>query len=207
MKGLLIKDFYMFSKYCRAFLLIAVIFIAVSFYSENNVFLYIYPVMIAGIIPMTLISYDERSNWNLYSGTLPYSKTQLVSAKYLIGLIFSGCIYIFTMFAFMLKLFIKNSFSLNALLFLGTFLLVISVTGPTFLLPFVFKYGAEKGRIVYYVIIGLFCVLTAFLVTGDLQTVLQLNQKWILGISVISAFLLYALSWVLSIIFYKNREL
>lgn len=34
MKGLLLKDWYMMKKYCRAYLLIAVVFIAVSLGNE-----------------------------------------------------------------------------------------------------------------------------------------------------------------------------
>ena len=36
MKGLLLKDLYMAAKYCRAFLLIVVVFLAVSF-SETTI--------------------------------------------------------------------------------------------------------------------------------------------------------------------------
>lgn len=36
MKGLLLKDWYMMKKYCRAYLLIAVVFIAVSLFSNDN---------------------------------------------------------------------------------------------------------------------------------------------------------------------------
>ena len=38
MKGLLLKDWYMMKKYCRAYLLITVIFFAVSCVSDNNLF-------------------------------------------------------------------------------------------------------------------------------------------------------------------------
>ena len=38
MKGLLLKDWYMMKKYCRAYLLIAVVFIAVSLGNEYQWF-------------------------------------------------------------------------------------------------------------------------------------------------------------------------
>ena len=81
MKGLLLKDLYMSAKYCRAFIAIVIIFLAVSFWGDGNAFFIIYPVLLAGIIPTSLISYDERHKWDKYSGTLPYSRAQLVSAK------------------------------------------------------------------------------------------------------------------------------
>ena len=43
MKGLLLKDLYMAAKYCRAFLLIVVVFLAVSFFGDDNIFFVVYP--------------------------------------------------------------------------------------------------------------------------------------------------------------------
>ena len=38
MKGLLLKDWYMMKSYCKAYLAIAAIFIAISFASSENLF-------------------------------------------------------------------------------------------------------------------------------------------------------------------------
>ena len=86
MKGLLLKDLYLAAKHCRAFLLVAVVFLGVSFAGDENIFFIVYPTLITSMIPMTLISYDERDRWTQYSAALPYSRGQLVSSKYLIGL-------------------------------------------------------------------------------------------------------------------------
>ena len=50
-------------------------------------FFVFYPCMLCGMIPVNLLGYDERSRWMQYSGTMPYTKTQIVSGKYLIGLL------------------------------------------------------------------------------------------------------------------------
>ena len=57
------------------------------------------PVMIAGILTMTLLSYDERDHWTQYSGTLPFTRAELVSCKYLIGLCFFGITFLATLTA------------------------------------------------------------------------------------------------------------
>ena len=62
MKGLLLKDWYMMKKYCRAYLLIAVVFIAVSLGNEDNMFFVFYPCLLCGMIPVNLLGYDERNN-------------------------------------------------------------------------------------------------------------------------------------------------
>ena len=94
MKGLLLKDFYLSWRYCRAFLVIVAVFLAVSFTGDDNIFFLIYPIMIASVIPMTLVSYDEHDKWTAYSGTLPYTRAQLVSTKYLVGMCFGSVAFL-----------------------------------------------------------------------------------------------------------------
>ena len=86
MKGLLLKDWYMTKKYCRYYLFLIIGFIILSMMSSGNMFFVFYPCVLCGMIPVNLLGYDERSRFTEYAGTLPYTKTQIVSAKYLIGL-------------------------------------------------------------------------------------------------------------------------
>lgn len=61
MKGLLLKDFYMAMKYCRAYVVIAVVFSLFSIWG-NTSFLIAYPILLASVIPVNLISYDEKAS-------------------------------------------------------------------------------------------------------------------------------------------------
>lgn len=207
MKGLLLKDWYMCIRYCRAFLVLVSVFLVVSFFGNDNLFFRIYPTMIASIIPMSLISYDERDHWTVYSGTLPYTRRQLVSAKYLIGLFFGAFSFLVSLAAFAVFMITSDTFSIESFLFIAVRLLVLGLIGPTFLLPFVFKFGAEKGRIIFYVMIGLPCA-TGILLTGlGFQNALTQNNFIILLVMGVLSIGLYALSWNLSIYFYQKREL
>ena len=85
MKGLFLKDLYMLMSYCKSYLLIAVVFLAASFFGENLFFIY-YPCLLCGMIPVNLIAYDEKSRFVQYSASLPVSAAQSVSVKYLMGL-------------------------------------------------------------------------------------------------------------------------
>ncbi len=207
MKGLLLKDWYMCIRYCRAFLVLVGVFLVVSFFENDNFFFQLYPTMIASIIPMSLISYDERDRWTAYSGTLPYTRRQLVSAKYLIGLFFGAFSFLVSLAAFAVFMITSDTFSIESFLFIAVRLLVLGLIGPTFLLPFVFKFGAEKGRIIFYVMIGLPCA-TGILLTGlGFQNALTQNNFIILLVMGVLSIGLYALSWNLSIYFYQKREL
>ena len=94
----------------------------------------------------------------------------------------------------------------------GLFLLMSVVTATALLtsavnLPLVFRFGCEKARILFYVLIGVICAV------GTVMPKL-LNGGLTFGVPPVSVALTvsavtaagYALSWVLSVKLYKNRE-
>jgi len=208
MKGLLLKDFYMAVKYCRAYLLLAVVFIAVSFAGDDNLFFIFYPCLLCGMIPVNLLAYDERSKWMQYSATLPYSRAQIVSAKYLVGMIAQVLMILATGAAQMVRMHMSGTFVLGDLLVLMLMLLALSTVTSSVSLPFMFKWGVEKGRIAYYVMIGVVCggsVAASALLRGSAQE--QIQPDGILPVLALGGIGLYALSWYLSVRFYEKREL
>ena len=208
MKGLLLKDWYMMTKYCRAYLLLAIIFTAVSFWGNDNLFLIFYPALLYGMIPVNLLGYDERSRWTEYVGTLPYTKTQIVSAKYLIGLFTQIAMLIVICITQSVKMGIDGTFVFKEFLVLMMLLLVMASVASSLTLPFVFKYGVEKGRGAYYVMIGVVCagsIMATSIFKQGLQSQIQLNA--ILPIACLVGIGIYVLSWYLSVVFYKKREL
>ena len=208
MKGLLLKDWYMMKKYCRAYLLIAVVFIAVSLFSNDNMFFVFYPCLLCGMIPVNLLGYDERSRWMQYSGTLPYTKTQIVSGKYLIGLLSQITILVATGVAQAAKMLIAHNFELGDFAVLMLLMLIVSTLTSSICLPFVFQLGVEKGRTAYYIMIGFVCgasVLASSILRGQLMSEIQPNLILALGAGV--GIGIYILSWYLSIVFFKKREI
>ena len=87
MKGLLLKDYYTAKNYLRSLFLVAFVFIVASFFNDYVFFLY-YPCVFSSTAAMTLISYEEKDRWNIYAETLPCSRVQVVSCKYIVSLIF-----------------------------------------------------------------------------------------------------------------------
>ena len=204
MKGLLLKDWYMMKKYCKAYLLIAIVFIAVSFAGDDNVFFIFYPCLLCGMIPVTLLGYDERSRWIGYSGTLPYARTQIVSSKFLIGLFSQLAMLIVTGIVQGIRMGVLGSSDIKDFAFLMLMLLAMS-SFTSICLPFIFKFGIEKGRIAYYVMIGLICVIgvPVFTISGQDTA----SPEHFYAAMVIIGIAVYALSWYLSIVFYKKREI
>ena len=208
MKGLLLKDLYMVKSYCKSYLFIAAIFIAISFVGNDNLFVVLYPILFCGMIPVNLLGYDERSRWLQYSSTLPYTKAQIVSSKYLIGLFAQTAMLIVIGIAQIIRMSINGDVQVNNFLALMPTVLIVSTVTPSFALPFIFKLGVEKGRIAYYVVIGV-AVAVSLIATNLFEEGFQaeIGQNMILALLCLVGIGIYILSWCLSIVFYKKREL
>lgn len=208
MRGLLLKDWYQTKKYCRSYLLVALVFIAVSLFVDDSMFFVFYPCMLCGILPVNLIGYDERSRWMLYSAALPYTRTQIVSAKYLIGLLAQAAVLLLTGTAQGIKMVLQGSFRWDAYLPLMLSLLIVAAVTSSICLPFIFKMGVEKGRTAYFVMIGFVCaasILVPRLLRSPIR--IRLHPNVLLAIFAAAGLGIYGLSWYLSVRFYKKREL
>lgn len=209
MKGLLLKEGYLAAKYCRTYLFIALVFALFSVVGEENLFLIFYPCLLAGMIPLNLIALDERSRWDSYSDTMPVSRGQMVSAKYLIGLFCQGGILVLMGTMQAIRMGLSGNFDWMALWNLLFLLVSVSTISPSICLPFVFRLGAERGRMAYYFMIG-FVVAVSFvaakLVGEDMGSVEIPGGNFFSGLLAAIGILLFLLSWYLSIVFYKKRE-
>ncbi len=208
MKGLLLKDWYMMKKYCRSYLFIAAVFIAVSLVSSDNLFFMFYPCLLCGMIPVKLLGYDERSRWMQYSAALPYTKTQIVYAKYLIGLTAQAAILALTGIAQGIKMAVAGNFVLGEFAALMLLLLTIGTFTSSIPLPFLFKLGVEKGRTAYYAMIGFVCAAST-LASGFFEgrLITEIRPNVILTALAAAGIGAYALSWYLSVAFFKKREI
>ena len=208
MKGLILKDLYMAVKYLRSYFLLIGVFLAVSWANGDSAFFMVYPCMLGGMIPVTLMAYDERSKWEVYAGTLPCTRAQLVSAKYIIGLMAQGTILVLSALVQGLRMVFTDGFSWDAYLTLMGMLLCLSCISGAITPPFMFRNGVEKGRMAYYVTIGVLCggsVVLSSLFRGGVLAEFSLNGS--LPVLCLVCVGLYALSWWLSIRFYEKREL
>jgi len=210
MKGLLLKDAYMTAKYCRAFVLIIIVFVGVSFLDvdSNQYFFTFYPCILSGMIPITLLGYDERSGWMTYSATFPYSKAQIVSGKYIIGLLSQASVLIVICIAQAIKMSISKNLALADFGLVAAVMLVTSCVTSGISLPFMFKLGVEKGRIAFYFMIGSACaasVIAARIFDTGAEPVDV--PTFVFPVLLLVGIVVYAGSWLLSIRFFDKCEI
>lgn len=201
MKGLLIKDLYMIKKYCRMLILMIGVFLFISASSEGAIFS-IYPVVLAGLIPSTLIAYEERAKWDVYSCVLPVTKAQTVIEKYIISIGGILAAVVLSCGAQTVKMIAGGGFSGHALLDFFVMIVTVALLGPVVVLPFTFGLGLEKGRIVYYISVGVICALAVTTASLELSLI-SISSIVVLLFDII----VVAVSAFISIKLYEKREL
>lgn len=206
MKGLLLKDWYVMKKTCRAYLLLVVLFLVISVFGNENVFLIFYPAMLVGMIPVTLLGYDERCKWQLTCAAMPCTRAQFVSAKYLIGLLVQLATLALTALTQALRMTLNGGFHWLSWATLLAVLLAMSLLTAAITPPLMFRFGVEKGRILYCVTIGLMCGGSTLIGLSGALDAAPFTVAALLGM-VAAAAAVYALSWWISMALYQKREL
>lgn len=206
MKGLLLKDWYVMKKTCRAYLLLVVVFLSISVFGGENVFMVFYPAMLVGMIPVTLLGYDERCKWQLTCAAMPCTRAQFVSAKYLIGLLAQLATLGLTALAQALRMTLNGGFHWLTWGTLLAVLLAMSLLTAAITPPLMFRFGVEKGRILYCVTVGLMCGGSTIIGLSGALDAAPFTVTALVGM-VAAAAAVYALSWRLSIALYQKREL
>lgn len=209
MKALLLKDFYQAKAYGKALIGLTLLFAVLGVAEPDNMFIGLYPAILCGIFPVTLLSYDERTKWDQFSATMPFTRKQIVSAKYAFQLIMLLVIELLNVSLRSVVALSRGSFYPEEILLYALMLLIAGIPASALVMPLFFKLGVEKGRLFYYIVIGIICALTMGLSNSAIlntQAEMQLHWSWVLPALLICGAVL-AVSWWLSVRFYEKREL
>lgn len=211
MKGLLLKDGYQtVSQMKTMYLTVAVVLVVWMFStSDSYAFPISYAAIFLGVLPVNLLGYDQNSGWVEYSLTLPVSKRVLVAEKYLVGLLCAAAsVVIGGLFVVVLSLRKGAALDGTALFFVGngvnTILLMNGIS-----LPLMYRFGAEKARMIYILTFAGFGALIAG--GGALVDEFQTNGRFQASIGLGAALfvvvlVLYVLSWRLSVAWYGKYK-
>ena len=151
MKALLYKDACVIRSELKLWVLLVALFCLLPQLRLNGFF-----VLYAGIMfPTTLMSFDERSKWEVLAGMLPYSDRERVLSRYISGwaaLAAAAALYL-------LGCTIQTQGIGRAALTSLGWLLALALAVQAVFFPVLFRVGVEKGRICTY----LLCVAAAIL--------------------------------------------
>lgn len=216
MKGLLEKDLRLMISRKQSILIFIVASIFVAFTMEGS-FVVSYLTMLFTVIAISTLSYDEYDNGFAFLMTLPFSRKTYVREKYIFTLFAEITAWIVSVILYYAVNMIKGvrldllSEAPVLLMYLPLLFLMACM-----MLPIQFRFGAEKSRTAYFIVIGGLAVLL-FIVfkligSGDgsidiIETALSFLFSPVGIITVTAVFLiLVAVSYLLSVRIMEKKE-
>lgn len=172
MKSLILKDLISFRSYLKTLLIFIAFFAIVTFSMDNVSFMSGMIILWLSMLPVTSLSYDQHSKWDLYSQALPVSRRQIIMAKYVLGLLI---ISVASVIAIILNVIVSLMKSVEIewiqLIAANIAIGLVALVFLSILFPLVYKYGVEKSRMFMLIIIAIPSVL--FMAIPNLNTKLQ----------------------------------
>lgn len=156
MKSLILKDLFNIGHNAKSMLFILGV-LAVALISFSGVESYICVcAILCSMMIVTTFSFDDNSKWTRYSMIMPISKKDLVAGKFIVLAVFCAIGGLFGLIVGFIGGLITNKIAFNLLeigklLFLTLAAWVISLIFGSMSIPLVFKFGAEKGRVLLLV--------------------------------------------------------
>ena len=168
MRGLMEKDLRLiFTR--KQTVLVFIVMALIMGMSMDGSFVIGYLTMLATIVAIGTVSYDEYDNGFAFLMTLPFDRKTYVREKYLFCLIMATAMWcIGAVLYFVINTFRGIPSDLSELPLLVSIIPTIYLSAAI-MIPLQLKYGSEKSRIVLFIIFGIFAILiiAAKNVVGD----------------------------------------
>ena len=217
MTGLILKDFLILRKTLRSYLFMLVVYVGIAFtgvWSADIVGVLL--VVMVVMLPMNVFAYDKQAKWDTYGLALPVGRTKTVAARYL-------CVLLLCLLS------VGLTAILGMMLYAAgrveepvEFLVSCSVTGlmavlvNAIMLPFLYKFGPERARMMFFGIMGgiVLLVVAALFPLGGLAWLkaLELAEPTpaqaaaIPAVAAVAGLALLAVSFLLSRHFYGAKD-
>ena len=217
MTGLILKDFLILRKSLRSYLFMLVVYTAIAFSGVWSADIGgVLMVVIVMLLPMNVFAYDKQCQWDTYGLALPVGRTKTVAARYL-------CVLLLCLLS------VALTSVLGVALFAAgrveepvEFMVSCSVMGlmsvlvNAIMLPFLYKFGPERARMMFFGILGgcVLLIVTILFPLGGLSWLKSLElaeptlrQATIVpAVAALAGVALLALSFLLSRHFYGSKD-
>ena len=205
MKGLFYKEARCLWQYGKSYILMVVVFFGLSMVNDGggiNTMWLLYPVFLLASLPASLLNADEKDGWMMYCDTLPVTRRQIVTVKYVICAILAAAVTLLAIAAALVRGQLDPAFRAE----LKTLLPLMPLTGltaPALMFPAMFKYGVVKGRTVFLTVVVLVGAACAVLISTGAPE----GQMWSFPLGLAIGLVIFAASWALSVKWFEQREL
>lgn len=212
MKALFLKDWLVMKNQYKFYILLYLFIGGVGLMSDTG-FINAYCMIIMSTISTNLLQNDENCRWLPYADITPLTRKQVVAEKYGMNLMLIGATCLFMTFIQVFAGLIHGNLAETMRDMVSVFCLFVAVgtlmTGISF--PILFRWGTMKGKmialVVYGGVAGIFAagyvgMTIHWFIGGE-----DINIPMLAVIAAVCLFVLYPLSYLLAVRWYRQREL
>ena len=211
MKGLFVKDLKLMMLQKNFLLLILAIVIGMMIFTDDVIFPLGYLSFIVSLFTVSTIRYDA------FLFTLPITRNHYVSEKYFLGLLLGCMAWVLATVLGIITTVLKDTLPITDLVQSSLMILPIMIVVQAIMLPFLLKFGGDKGRIAMIGAFGGLAVITLVIVKGaeaifniDLVSLLDnlptVSMGVLIAIAIIIALLMLLVSMKISLSIMNKKE-
>lgn len=208
MWGLILKDLLNMRKYLISLASIVGAMLVMGLILGEAGFVAGVGAMLAALVTIVGFSYDEASHWDAYGLTLPVTRRQYITAKYLLALLFFALSTLVGMGMTGAVQLVSGQFSWPDVLGAGLGSLLVGPLAFSVLSPCICRFGVERSRLV---LMAVFLLPTGLIMLWAkqggkfpaLSPALRQALPWLVVLALLA---LFALSYVLSVRIYSKKD-
>lgn len=187
MRALLLKDILALKRTLRIYAAFLVVYCGIGIFSDNPSFFMGFITVLSIMLPINAMTIDKGCHWNAYAACLPIPRSMSVLSKYVLaGLGILATIIPCLVFRLVDRYtsLITDTISWSEI----ALMTALALTILAFQMPFLFRFGPERGRFASMAVLLLLCIgLPMIVMQGGMDALTQTLH---------SDFLLELLGWV-----------
>ena len=161
--------------------------------------------MLGATLPISSIAYDEKAKWEKYALTMPITRKELVTSKYVLSFLFIILGNLISLpFIYLIDKKLDTENLLTALVLMAMGILFNSI-----MLPFTFRFGSENTRVIMILVVAIPFLIVYILQKLDINIVQYMEKhETLIGIIIgASTMVICFISYLLSIWIMKRKEI
>lgn len=207
MKGLIIKDLLNLKKYSKSVVGIFLFLTVYSIMLKDTLFLTVMIPLYFTMMIITSFTCDDMTKWDSYALSMPITRKEMVSSKYLLALILqvigTGISIVITIIisSILVDMIERDQIKILAAI-IGIVILFVSI-----LLPLIYKFGVEKSRIIILAVYSIPMVLVVLLGKAGLTPPTEEQIMSVIYLFPIILILAIAASFMISCKIYMDKDM
>ncbi|MBR5806297.1 MAG: ABC-2 transporter permease [Oscillospiraceae bacterium] len=209
MLGLVYKDLMVMRRTLLLYGAMGIVYGIIAIYGDQYGMVFALMMIVSAMVPVSAISYDERSKWDKIVNTMPLSRKEIVLSKYVLAILLTAIssVIIFAFYMLVPEMPLEEKAVTTAVM------AMMAMIYQAALMPVMFKFGSEKGRTMMLAI--LFVPAVLIFAIGEMNIIdvnaaisfLERNEAMIPYLMAGFVLAIYSLSMALSVKIYEKKDL